>query len=459
MEGRPPGGALRTLALLAGVLCAGCAPQAYRPAPLAPEETAARFESRTLADPGLRAFAQAHGRHDAAAWPPASWDFQALSLAALYFNPQLDSARARLQESRAAVTTAGARPNPTLEVSPGIPSPYLLTLDLSFPLETAGKRRYRIEAAQHAALAAELDLAEAAWKIRGDVRAALVEHLISSETLDLLRSEVQTRGDEVHLLERMASLGELPAPEADAARIALAKTRAELIAAEERGAEAKAGLAAAIGVPESALDGVRIFWPGVNAPPAVESLPAAQVRRAAVLNRLDLRSALAQYAAAEARLKLEIAKQYPDIDIGPGYTYEEKQSYFTLGLSAVIPVFHGNRGPIAEAEAQRQQAAAAFIAAQADVLGKSESSLAVYQVASREVDEARQLAQLADARRRSVQASVRAGEQGRLDLDEADIERSVAARAELDAEARAQRALGDLENAVQRPLAPGDALP
>jgi hypothetical protein len=39
------------------------------------------------------------------------------------------------------------------------------------------------------------------------------------------------------------------------------------------------------------------------------------------------------------------------------------------------------------------------------------------------------------------------------------IQLSILARARLDALARAQRALGDLEDAVQRPLAPGDMLP
>jgi len=37
------------------------------------------------------------------------------------------------------------------------------------------------------------------------------------------------------------------------------------------------------------------------------------------------------------------------------------------------------------------------------------------------------------------------------------IQLSVLARARLDALGRAQRALGDLEDAVQRPLAPGEA--
>ena len=54
---------------------------------------------------------------------------------------------------------------------------------------------------------------------------------------------------------------------------------------------------------------------------------------------------------------------------------------------------------------------------------------------------------------------MRAGEQDGLDLAEAEIQYSIAARARLDALAHAQRALGELEEAVEQPLAPGDELP
>jgi outer membrane protein TolC len=354
--------------LLASIaLLAGCSVQQYKPAPLSPEASASALESRSLADPGLRSFEEFHLGRAASEWPPGAWDFQSLSLAALYFSTELDAARARVAESRAALTSAGARPNPTLGITPGIPSPYLLTLDLSFPLETAGKRRFRIESAQSSVLAAQLDLAQAAWTVRGTLRAAMLEDIVAVRSAESLRAEVKTREDQVALIDRMASLGEITRPDADAARIELSKAHAALGAAEEHTAEARAAMAAAIGVPAAALGDVRLSWPDLESPPRAESLPIAEIRRQAVINRLDVRSALEQYAAAESDVRLQIAKQYPDIDIGPGYTYEEKRSYFTLGFSAAIPLFDRNRGPIAEAEARRLKAASVFLSTQADV--------------------------------------------------------------------------------------------
>ena len=446
-------------AFLVPVLLAGCSAQQYKPAPLSPEASAAALESRSLADPGLRSFEDSHLGHRASEWPPGTWDFQSLSLAALYFNTELDAARARVAAARAELVTAGARPNPTLGITPGIPSPYLLTLDLSFPLETAGKRRYRIESAQSSVLAAQFDLAQSAWTVRNAVRASMLEDLVAVRTAELLRAEAKTREDQVALLDRMASLGEVTRLQADAARIELSKARAAVGAGESQAAEAGAAMAAAIGVPAAALQDVHLSWPDMNEPPAVASLPVAEIRREAVINRLDVRSALERYAAAEADLRVQIARQYPDIDIGPGYSYEEKQSYFTLGFSAAIPMFDRNRGPIAEAEARRLSAAAAFQATQADVISRSERSLAVYTAALAELEEAARLEELTAARQRAIRESVRAGEDGRLELDDADLEQLIASRTELESVARAQRALGELEDAVQRPLTPGDRLP
>src|ERR1700731_536933 len=135
----------KRLVPLAGILSlAGCAAQRYQAAPIVASASASRFESRNLADSGLQLVLEQNLGHPVSPWPPASWDLQPLSLAALYFNPALDSARARVAGTEAAIITAGARPNPTLSISPGVPTPYLLTLDFSIPIETAGKRGYRV---------------------------------------------------------------------------------------------------------------------------------------------------------------------------------------------------------------------------------------------------------------------------------------------------------------------------
>jgi len=343
------------------LLLAGCATRKYHAAPLVAAASASQLESRSLVDGGLRAFEEKNLGQPLSSWPPKQWDLQALTLAALYFNPALDVARARVAQADAAMVTAGARPNPTLGISPGIPSPYLFTLDFSVPIETAGKRGYRLQSARNLDQAARLDLADSAWTVVSGVRLSLLNYLLATRSLELFHSEEQVRSDQVKILEQILAAGEITRWDVDLARIELSKTEVAIHVAEGQRAEAKAALAAALGIPVAGLQDAEFSWPEMDAPSAAASPSVQAIQRDAVLNRLDVRRALARYAAAESDLQLEIAKQYPDINLGPGYTYEERNSFFTVGLSATLPLFNRNQGPIAEAEARRSEAAASFL--------------------------------------------------------------------------------------------------
>jgi len=442
-------------------LMTGCAPaRRYRLVPIVPAATASSLETRSLPGLELKKFLEQNLGHELAPWPPQTWDLGELTLAAFYFNPTLDAARARVAAAEAAIVTAGARPNPTLSITPGVPSPYLLGIDFSIPVETAGKRGYRVEHARILSEAARLDVADAGWKVRSGVRRALLDYFLAARALVLLKAEERLRIEEVRLLEKRLAVGEIPRPEVDVAHIALSKTHLAIRAAEGRVSETRAILAAAISVPVAALDGIDFSWPTLDHPPSTESLAPEAIQREAVLNRLDVRRKLREYAAAESELQLEIAVQHPDIQIGPGYTYEESHSFFTLALSATLPIFNRNQGPIAEAEARRKEAAANFLATQSHVIAESEAALARYRSALKELDEAEHsLATLQAVREQMARDAVRLGESDSLALNSVLLERSAVASARLDALGRAQIALGDLEDAVERPLEADDIAP
>jgi outer membrane protein TolC len=326
-------------------------------------------------------------------------------------------------------------------------------------IETAGKRGYRVQIAQNLDEAARFDLADSGWTVVIGLRLALLNYLVASRNLELLQSEEKFREDQVAILEQTSSAGAATSLSVDPARIELAKTQVAIRTAEGQAAEAKAALAAAIGISVAGLHGAEFSWSDMDTPPAPESLSAEQVQRDAVVNRLDIRRSLAQYAAAEAAVHSELAKQYPNFNIGPGYTYEERNSFFTVGFSTSLPVFNRNQGPIAEAEGRRKEAAAAFLQTQAQVIARSERALPVYIAALKEITEAQSLYQLQETQLQIVRQNIRAGADTRLSLDGVQIQLSLLARAKLDALGRAQRALGDLEDAVQRPLAPSEIFP
>jgi cobalt-zinc-cadmium efflux system outer membrane protein len=449
-----------TLLCLAALGLTGCAVRRYQPAPLSPTDTASHLESRNLQDPGLREFLEKNIGHALTPWPMENWDLSTLTLAALYFSPELQMARARTETAEAAVVTAGARPNPTLSVQPGVPSPYLFGLSLDFPIETAGKRGYRIERAQQLTAAARLDLANTAWKVRSQVRRAFLDSIVADRELDLLRAEERLQSRRVSLLTRRLTVGEIARPEVDSARVDLSNASLAIRTAEGHVSETKAALAAAIGAPVAALAGVAFTWPDLERPPGEELLSLQRIQRDAVLNRLEVRRALAEYEAAESDLRLEIAKQYPDFDIGPGYTFEEQHSFFTLGFLTTLPIRNRNQGPIAEAEARRKEAGARFLATQAQVIAESESALASYRAALAELNEAeRSLTGIHGPREQMARVSVSAGESEPLTLNDVQLQGAAAAHPMLNALIRAQIALGALEDSVQRPLVGEGAVP
>ena len=452
----------RPLALITIVmLVSGCAPtKKYRPSPISPPDTAAKLVSRHLSDPGLREYLERNLGAAMSLRLLEAWDLKTLTLAAFYFSANLEAERARVARAEAAVITAGARPNPSLSVAPGIPNPYLFELDFAVPIETHGKRAYRIESAKNLSDAARFNLANVAWSVRSAVRSAMLGHLVAVQDLDLLCSQEKLRSEQVQLLERQLAVGEIARPLVDSARIGLDAVRLAIHTAQGRVEETRASLAAAIGAPVSGLDGAEFSWPDFEAPPTAESLSPARIQREAVLNRLDVRRALAEYAAAESNLKLEIARQYPDFRIGPGYRYEESDNFFTVGFSAVLPIFNRNQGPIAEAEARRKEAASNFLATQAQVIARSETALARYEAALKELAEVQQTLKETQARQEQMsRRAVEVGEADRLALNGVLLQGAVLATARLSALARAQAALGALEDAVQRPLQPGDLGP
>ncbi len=158
-----------TLALAAW-LAGGCAH--FEPRPLDVAKTASDFDQRRLDAPELRAFLEAN-LSPVAAWPLPQWTFEQLAVAALFYHPKLDVARAQLASARAAEITAGARPNPTVGVTPeynfnaasGV-SPWIATVQFDVPIETAGKRGHRIERARQLSEARTSGRLASPWKSR-----------------------------------------------------------------------------------------------------------------------------------------------------------------------------------------------------------------------------------------------------------------------------------------------------
>jgi outer membrane protein, heavy metal efflux system len=444
--------ALRAAMLALGfVVLAGCA--TYRAQPLAQTELdGTGFKSRSLTDTGLMAFLKANRGTERASLP--AWNLDDLVLAAFYYHPDLAVARADWALARAAAVTAGQRPNPSVNVAPEYdfttPPPWIYGFTFDIPIETAGKRGYREAQAEQLSDSARWKLVNALWQVRSGVRASLLDLFAARETASLLAQQEATQAKVVALLEGQAEAGTISGFEVTQARIALNTTRLTLDDARRQNAEARAKLAASLGLPVQALDGIQFSFAGLDTFPPRVSAP--EVRTQAIVNRADIRSMLAEYAAAQSALQLEIAKQYPDVNLGPGYLRDQADNKWGLALTMSLPILNQNEGPIAEAEAKRQQAGARFLAVQASAIGGIDLALAGHQAAERQSATAALLLRDLQQRLDSVHAMQQAGEAEPLAVANAQSEFNTGALSRLNALISAQKAFGRLEDAVESPL-------
>jgi cobalt-zinc-cadmium efflux system outer membrane protein len=440
-----------TLALLAG-----CA--AYHPQPVSPEETAAAFDMRSLTNEGLRAFLATN--HVAVPSPEDTWNLKALTLVAFYYQPALAEARAQLLAAQATQITAGQRPNPSVSVTPGFdsgipgnPSPWLVPVSIDWPIETAGKRGYRIAQARYLADAARWNLVGTVWQVRNRVRAALLALYAARESQALVARQKAAQGTVVRLLEGQFAAGSVSSYEVTQARVALDTARMAWRQAVAQTHQARAQLASALGLPLRALEGSRFSFAGFNRFP--RQLTRPDVRQQALLNRADVRGALAEYAASQSALQLEIANQYPDLHLGPGYAWNAGSagdSEWDLGVTLTLPILNRNQGPITEAEEKRKLAAAHFLTVQAQAIGEIDSALVSYQAALQQVATAEALQNNLQRQLGSVRAQVQAGEAEPLTVANAEVEFATGAQHRFNALVQVQQALGQIEDAVQSPL-------
>ncbi len=444
---------LAVLCLLAPL--AGCVH--YQAKPIEPSATLDDLDARRLSDPDLARTAEP--AHLTATWPPDRWDLQTLTVAALFYNPELAAARAAWGVARAGLITAGQTPNPGVSAGPGYNStsdsatmtPWIMNLDLDFTIETAGKKRHRIEEATGLSEAARFDVAATAWQVRARVRQTLLDLFASTESAVVLTRQRDLQAANVTLFQRQLDAGEISTFEMGQARLLGDSIQLALADARRQQQDARARLAIAIGVPLAALDGIQLgFERFANVPTDV---PEASARREALVNRADILSALAEYEASQAALQLEIARQYPDIHLGPGYQLDQGANKWTLlFFPASLPVFHRNQGPIAEAEARRAAAAAHVMAVQAGVIGAIDRALAGYRAAADKLAAADRILAEAQALEQTAEAQLAAGAISQLDLGVIQVELATRELARLEALVQLQQAVGDLEDAMQRPI-------
>jgi outer membrane protein TolC len=442
------------------ILLSACTLQSYQPATVDADAAAAAYLDRRTDDPGLRAYMSSHG-HAGTDWPVRRWGLDELTLLAFYYHPDLEVARARAGEARVQAQPAAYRlpwgVSPRLEHHSRTPehtgSPWSLGFEVHIPLAGGSRQQALADRAEYLAQAAELEVGGTAWRVRSRVRSRMLALRAARESMELLERDLEARRSLVTLLERRLAAGYAATTEVAVARLRLHEAEGELAGAQTAAARAIGELSAAVAVPIETLRSIQLDFSRLDTLP--DAVAEREARSEALRNRVDMRQRLLEFAAADAGVKLEIARQYPTVALRPGYLWDQGDNVWSLAVDLVAPPVLGNAPAIQAAQARRETAVQIALRDQAAIIAETDTALAAYRQSVAGATAAHQASLTQLARSEQAQKQFDAGYVDRIEATQARLEAIAVERNAQRARADAQHALGRLEDALQRPLAGG----
>ena len=442
-----------TLLAFATVGAAGCT--TYRPAPLS-SAMIAQAQHSTRIDPKsvrseLKRLAPDYQ------WDGVIWNELTLLGAALTYNPDIAAARARLDAFDADVRAARIMPGLTLSLTaeyafnPTESSPWLFGVASDF-IAANGGRRSRVRAAEIARRGAEFDYLAVVWNVRMALRRAIDANLGAALESENSEALVNMRRRQFEAVRRQVDAGEASRLDLDLVRGDLAAALGQKTTADANIAGAQIDLAAALGVTPPSLDLRQLSQTALD---LQEDWSFAENDRLAALSaRPEILKTIADYDQAENALRSAVAAQYPEVKIGPGYTWERGLSRIPFAFTLSFPTTDLNAAAIHAAEARRLEAGRALEAAIASVAASIDRANADYGAAWAALAVMR--LQVTPAAQAIAAQADREFQLGGIDRAEWAASQAGLAAAKL-SEATAERAALDarsaLEDALRRPLA------
>lgn len=457
------------LLIFCGVVTS-CAKEKYVAKPLDAQKVSAVIFSKDFSNPQFRDYLvkQGYAQNNL---PVLAWDLNALTYTALYFNPKLDIAKAQLALADVSVKTANQQPNPSLNASiarsnqaNGDIRPWSYGLNVEIPLETNNKRQIRVEEASYLRNAAETTVAEIAWQLRSQIAKDLLAYHENIALQQAISRELNIHGNIISMLEKRLQLGLIDNTTLSDAKLLQQKTQLSANALPTRLIEIKAALAADIGLSADKLNGITIKPMLIDEALKQQSgqlkMPQqfAVLQQNALLNRLDIRHSLAKYGAAEAKIKLEIAKQTPDIVLTPGFIFDFGDKIWSLGLTSLLNVLNKNQTLIAEATQLREIEGAQFEALQTSIIGDLSLAYARYQSALQQINAIQSQLNLQSKQQQNLQKQLDAGLVDRLIVTQYSLHNLLADQELLRLKFDCLKMAIAIEDLMQKPLFNDDSL-
>lgn len=266
---------------------------------------------------------------------------------ALEHSPTVAAARREIEATEGQILQGSLRPNPDIAYAAEDMrhASRSSTAQLDIPIETAGKREARIEAAQRGRIVAVSDLGSAQLRLRAAVTAAFFDVLAAQELTALAKQTVLLAQRATDIASKRVTAGKVSPVEETRARVAEAGVRVSLLQAESQLRNARHRLSGLWGNPEPRFTEVSGELDRLMASPDLEVVQ----RRLAASPLLE--RAQRELERRRSLVSLEQRRAVPDVSFSVGMKRQETLSgdQVLVGVKVPLPVFNRNQGNLLEA--------------------------------------------------------------------------------------------------------------
>ncbi|MGZ6419220.1 MAG: TolC family protein, partial [Pseudobdellovibrio sp.] len=278
-------------------------------------------------------------------------------------NLSLIAANFNINDAQAQEIIAAAIPNPVFSFTVSSLSPNMFRQQYSnTPLpavspqiqqliETAGKRRLRIESSELATEAVSLDLKDITRVLTNAVRRSYYSLLLAQKSAAVAADNFERYREILRVNATRLKVGDISA--VDFARIEVESLKAQGDQDRAKAAlnQARADLLLLLGWPEDNLEISAVeTWPEAN--PGIAKAGQDQLAEQALERRPDLRAARVRIEQAGKMLTLANRLAIPDVTVSAFYQ-RDPGNFFTdsggVGISVPLPLFYRQQGEISKA--------------------------------------------------------------------------------------------------------------
>ncbi|TRW92899.1 TolC family protein [Candidatus Methylobacter oryzae] len=311
-----------------------------------------------------------------------------LGLIAASFN--IDDARA--QEIIAAAipnpvfsfTISSLTPNMFREPNNSVSSLPAISPQIEQLIETAGKRRLRIESSELATEAVSLDLKDTARTLTNAVRRGFYSLLLAQKSAQIAGENYERYREILRVNEVRLRVGDIAATDFTRIEVESLKAQADQDQAKTVLNQARADLLLLLGWPENSLEISAVdAWPETN--PALAKAGQDQLAELALERRPDLQAARVRIEQAGKMLTLANRLAIPDVTVNAFYQ-RDPGNFFTesagLGFSVPLPLFYRQEGEISKARINLSTSELALKQAEQSVRADLMKALSAWQSAA-----------------------------------------------------------------------------